>query len=126
MENKRSRRIIRHHRVKHKIENAKKTPRLVVFRSNKFIYAQIIDDMNSKTIVASSDIKTKTPVRNASQSVAGGKVSKLERAKQIGSQIAKEATAKNIKKVVFDRAGYRYHGRVRALAEGAREGGLVF
>lgn len=114
MENKRSRRIIRHHRVKHKIENAKATPRLVVFRSNKFIYAQIIDDMTSKTIVASSDIKAKT------------KVTKLERAKQIGQQIAKEATAKNIKKVVFDRAGYRYHGRVKAVAEGAREGGLVF
>ena len=92
-----------------------KKPRLVVFRSNKFIYAQIIDNIAAKTLVSASDIKMKNK-----------KATKIERAKEIGANLAKVATAKNIKKVVFDRSGYKFHGRVKALAQGAREGGLEF
>lgn len=110
--NKNIQRKIRHRRVKRHIEN-KALPRLVVFRSNKHIYAQLIDDQISKTLTASSDIATK-------------KQGKLEKAKEAGEAIAKLGLKKNVKKVVFDRAGYKYHGRVKALADGAREGGLVF
>src|SRR3972149_8662803 len=102
---------VRQSRVARKIKKNKVLPRLVVFRSNKFIYAQIIDDSASKTLVFASDIKMK-PQTN----------SKLKNAKIVGENLAKLAAKKDVKKIVFDRAGYKYHGRVKAVAEGAREG----
>lgn len=113
--NKVQQRQVRHQRIAKKIKRYDGTPRLVVFRSNKFIYAQLIDDSTSKTLVAASNLKEK-----------GEKKSKIEAAKEVGMKLAKEATAKKLTKVAFDRAGYKYHGRVKALAEGAKEGGLVF
>ena len=87
-------------------------PRLVVFRSLLHTYAQLVDDESGKTLVACSDIKEK------------GKGTKVEKAKKIGTDIAKKALEKKITEVVFDRNGYKYHGRTKAVAEGAREGGL--
>lgn len=91
-------------------------PRLSVFRSNKHIYAQIIDDEKRQTIVGVSE-------KEISQKE---KVKKTDNAKELGLLIAKKALAKKIKEIVFDRGSYKYHGRVKALAEGAREGGLKF
>lgn len=110
---KKAKRIARHIRVRRKIEGTQKFPRLTVFRSNKFIYAQLINDSERKTIVAVSDV---------------GKLgsSKIERAKEVGKNLATQAVKNNINKIVFDRGGYKYHGRVKALADGAREGGLIF
>lgn len=104
---------LRHKRVRRKISAKSNLPRLVVFRSNFHIYGQIIDDQKSITLAAASDIKSKNKNR-------------MEKAKETGIDLAKAATKKNINKVVFDRAGYKYHGRVKALADGAREGGLTF
>jgi large subunit ribosomal protein L18 len=88
-------------------------PRLTVYRSNNHIYAQIINDQSGTTIVSSNDIK-----------LTKGKP--VERAKEVGMALAKLAQAQNINKVVFDRNGYKYHGRVKSVADGAREGGLEF
>jgi large subunit ribosomal protein L18 len=110
---KKEQRLRRHARFIARIRGTKECPRLVVFRSNTHIYAQIIDDDARKTLVSSSDIKAKKGV-------------KTESAKNIGIEIAKKAAEAKITKVVFDRNGFRYHGRVKALAEGAREGGLKF
>lgn len=104
----------RHQRVKARILNVSR-PRLSIFRSNKYIYAQIIDDEKNKTLVGLSD-----------SSLRDKKSNKSARARALGLMIAEYAKKAKIKKVVFDRGGYRYHGRVRALAEGAREGGLEF
>lgn len=101
-------------RVRAKIEGTKDLPRFSVFRSNSHIYGQLIDDVTKKTLVSGSDLKSKE------------KGTKSEIAGKVGEEIAKEALAKKIKKVVFDRNGFAYHGRVKALAEGARKGGLVF
>ena len=109
-------RKIRHRRIRAKIKGTKERPRLCVFRSNKHIYAQLINDETGHVLVSFSDLKLKT----------GKKLKKMEKAKQVGIGLAKKALEKKIEKVVFDRGGYRYHGRVKALAEGAREGGLVF
>ncbi|MCQ2791901.1 MAG: 50S ribosomal protein L18 [Bacilli bacterium] len=108
-------RIRRHVRVRNKISGDNKTPRLVVFRSNKNIEAQIIDDQKKVTLVAvnSKSLKLKN----------GGNI---EAAKAVGKAIATKAQEKKISKVVFDRAGYLYHGRVEALATAAREAGLKF
>ena len=111
MKNKIKQKKLRHLRVKKAIGT--NYPRISIFRSAKYIYAQIIDDSKCQTIIASSDIKF-------------SKKNKLERASEVGQNLAQKAIKKNIKKVVFDRAGYKYHGRVKALAEGARKGGLVF
>lgn len=92
-------------------------PRLAVFRSNKYIYAQIIDDSKGKTLVAASEATLKWPKK---------KLTKIERAFMVGEVLASQALKKKIKTVVFDRRKYRYHGRVKALAEGARKGGLKF
>lgn len=113
MKTKRAKRIARHNRARKKIEGTESMPRLTIFRSNKFIYAQLIDDGKRMTLLHASDVKN-------TQS------SKIDKAKEVGKNLAGLAIKKNIKKVVFDRGGYRYHGRVKALAEGAREGGLVF
>lgn len=104
-----------------KTKGTAKRPRLSVFRSNKAIYAQIVDDSKRETLVAASE-KDLGKV-SKSQSF---KVSKTERARVIGEILAKKALKKGIKSVVFDRGRYLYHGRVKALAEGARKGGLKF
>jgi len=103
----------RHKRIRAKISGTKERPRLSIFKSNKYMYAQLIDDVSGVTLVAFSSEKAK------------GKT-KTEKAKATGTEIAKLALAKKIKEVVFDRGGFRYIGRVRSLADGAREGGLKF
>ncbi len=114
--------IARKRRRKHilkKIRGTKKTPRLVVHRSNKHIYAQIVNDDSRQTISTASSLS-----KDIAAVIRG--VSKVEQAKEVGKLVAKYATKKKVKSVVFDRAGYLYHGRVKALADGAREGGLDF
>jgi large subunit ribosomal protein L18 len=105
----------RHGRVRAKITGTAERPRLNVFRSNKHLYAQLIDDTSGVTLVSSSTME---------KDFDG--TGNLEAAKAIGESIAKRATEKDIKSVVFDRGGYLYHGRVKALAEAARENGLEF
>ena len=109
----------RHERVRTKISGTPECPRLCVYRSLNNIYAQIIDDVNGNTLVACS-----TKEKAVSAQIAD--MSKSEQAKVVGVEIAKKALAKGIEKVVFDRGGYIYIGRVQSLAEGAREGGLKF
>ena len=108
-------RVRRHARVRAKISGTSEAPRLCVYRSNKNIEAQIIDDTKGATLVSSSSMVLK--LENGSN---------IEAAAKVGKDIAEKALAKNIKKVVFDRSGYIYHGRVKALAEAAREAGLDF
>jgi len=117
--NRNDARIKRHLRIRKKIKGTAERPRLSVFRSNMHIYAQIIDDTKDHTIVAASTME---------KEVAKGlkNTSNLEAATAIGKAISQKAAAKGIKEVVFDRGGYLYHGKVKALAEAAREGGLVF
>jgi len=105
----------RQKRVRAKISGTDQKPRLCVFRSNKHIYVQLIDDAKKKTILSASDQKLKK-----------GKMTKVALAKEIGKLIAQKALEKKIEKIVFDRGPYKYHGRVKAVAEGAREGGLKF
>ena len=112
----RGQRIKRHDRVRGKISGTAERPRLCVFRSESNIYAQIIDDVAGATLVAASSVEKGFEGH-------GGNV---EAAKKIGATIAERALQKGIEEVVFDRGGYIYHGRVKALAEGAREGGLKF
>jgi len=105
----------RHIRIRAKVKGTKKCPRLSVFRSNNHIYAQLIDDEKGKTILSASDIK-----------IDKNKLNKVQLAKEIGSLLAKKAIENKIEKIVFDRGGYKYHGRIKAIAEGAREAGLKF
>ena len=105
----------RHARVRNKISGTAESPRLCLYRSNKNIEAQIIDDVKGVTLVSSSSMALK--LENGSN---------VEAAKKVGEDIAKKALAAKIKTVVFDRSGYIYHGRVKALAEAAREAGLKF
>ena len=114
-ESKNISRVRRHARVRAKISGTAACPRLCVYRSNKNIEAQIIDDDKKVTLVSSSSMGLK--LENGSN---------IDAAKAVGSDLAKKAKAKKIKKVVFDRSGYIYHGRVKALAEAAREAGLEF
>ncbi len=107
-------RIRRHKRVRAKVIGSSNKPRLCVFRSNSHIYGQLIDDSTGSTIVAASDIELKK------------KDAKTALSKEVGILLAKKAIEKNISQIVFDRGGYKYHGRVKALAEGAREAGLRF
>ncbi|HVZ74937.1 MAG TPA: 50S ribosomal protein L18 [Polyangia bacterium] len=106
----------RHNSARKRISGTAERPRLAVFRSAKHIYVQVIDDATSKTLVATSDQKLEK----------SGEQDKKDRAKKVGADIAKKCLEKGIDKVVFDRAGYKYHGRVSALADGAREAGLKF
>jgi len=106
----------RHLRVRSKVSGTPERPRLCVFRSEKNIYAQIIDDVNGVTLVSASSVE------KAFEGFGGNK----EAARQVGKTVAERAVAKGIDAVVFDRGGYVYHGRVEELAEGAREGGLNF
>lgn len=103
----------RHRRVKAKLFGTASRPRLVVSRSLNDIYAQLIDDESHKTIMSLSTLKVKSGT-------------KTEKAKTMGIELAKKAMEAKIAEIVFDRAGFKYHGRVKALAEGAREGGLKF
>ncbi len=105
--------------IRKKVTGSTGRPRLSVFRSSKHIYAQIIDDSMGATLVCAS-----TLTREVKDKVKGTK--KTEAAKIVGEVVAKKAIEKGVTRVVFDRNGFMYHGRVRALAEGAREGGLVF
>ena len=106
----------RHRRVRGKVVGSAERPRLVVSRSNRGISAQLVDDLSGKTLASASWLALKSPA-------SGGKT---EQAAEVGKLLAKNAKAAGIDTCVFDRAGYLYHGRVKALAEGAREGGLTF
>lgn len=109
----------RHLRVRKKVFGTPDRPRLSVYRSLAHIYAQIVDDVSGHTLVAASSLDPE--IRQTL-----GRGSNVEAAKAVGKLVAKRALDKGIQKVVFDRGGYLYHGRVAALADGAREGGLVF
>jgi large subunit ribosomal protein L18 len=104
-------------RIRKRLTGVTESPRLSVFRSNKEIYAQVIDDVKGITITA---------VSSRDKDIAGVKGNKTEQAKRVGEAIAKKATAAGVTAVVFDRGGYLYHGRVKALADAAREAGLKF
>lgn len=119
VEIKREKRYKRHKRVRGKIFGTLQKPRLCIFRSAKHIYAQLIDDERSRTLAAASDLELKNSKIKA-------KIGKVAIAFEVGKLIAKKARKKKIKEVAFDRGGYQYHGRVKTLAEGAREGGLKF
>ena len=106
----------RHARVRTKVSGTAERPRLCVYRSNSNIYAQIIDDVAGNTLVSASTLDKEVKTKK----------SNIEAAKEVGTLIAKRATAKNIKNVVYDRGGYIYHGIIKELAEAAREGGLEF
>ncbi|HEU4437066.1 MAG: 50S ribosomal protein L18 [Candidatus Zixiibacteriota bacterium] len=108
-------------RVRAKIYGTPEQPRLSVFRSLKQMYAQLVDDLNQKTLASLSTLSA-----SVREQVSGGKKTKGDRAKLLGKALADLARTKGIEKVVFDRNRYRYHGRVKALADGAREGGLKF
>lgn len=116
MNTKEKRHIRRKLRVRSKIFGTGKRPRLSVYKSSTHIYGQVIDDEKGITIVAASDLDLKR----------AEKTTKTETATLVGEALAKKAVAKKIKKVVFDRNGFKFHGRVKALAEGARKGGLIF
>ncbi len=105
------------YRIRKKISGSSATPRLTVFRSNSDIYVQLIDDDTATTIAAAS---------SKQKDIGAQKAPKIDKSKMVGEAIARKATELGIKKVVFDRNGYLYHGRVKAVAEGAREGGLDF
>ncbi|HEY4477841.1 MAG TPA: 50S ribosomal protein L18 [Candidatus Paceibacterota bacterium] len=113
MKNKVSKRLRLKSKIRAKVSGVSLRPRLSVFRSNKFIYAQIIDDTKGKTLVSASDVK-----------VAKG--TKLERAKAVGENVAKLAIAAKINEVVFDRNGFKYTGRIKLVADAARAAGLKF
>jgi large subunit ribosomal protein L18 len=105
----------RHRRVRGKIAGTAERPRLMVFRSNRGIFAQLVDDASGKTLAGASWLTVK-----------GLEGSKTDQARAVGRAVAEAAKSKGIDRVVFDRGGYLYHGRVKALADGAREGGLEF
>ena len=113
MQNKQDKRIRLKRKIRAKIVGTAERPRLTVFRSNKFIYAQLINDKVGKTLAEASDVKTT-------------KGTKTERAKEVGRAIAANAAKAKIKKVVFDRNGFKYTGRVKLVADEARAGGLEF
>lgn len=115
--NRQESRIRRKKRISKKISGTTERPRLTVFRSNKHIYAQVIDDSTASSVAAASDLQVKG---------GGDSEDKTARAKGVGAAIAAACFDKGIKKVVFDRNGYAYHGRVSALADAAREAGLQF
>ena len=107
-------RVQRHARVRKKIVGTAERPRLAVYRSNRHIYAQVIDDFSHSTIASSSTLAVE------------GKGNPKELAKAVGADVAKKAKQAGIDRVIFDRGGFRYHGRIQSVAEGAREGGLDF
>ena len=114
-------RIRRHARVRACIKGTDKRPRLCVFRSNRYLWAQLIDDAAGKTLAQATDRE-----RGGKGTKVKGKETRVMRAGRVGEHIAKLATEKKISTFVFDRGGYKYHGRVKAVAEGARKGGIKF
>jgi len=117
MNNKSIRRQKIRYNIRKKLEGTTEKPRLSVFRSNNGIYAQLIDDIKGVTLASAS---------SKEKGVAAQKGKKVDSSKLVGQAIARKATELGVKEIVFDRGGYLYHGRVKALAEGAREGGLKF
>lgn len=113
---KNSRRLSRHLRVRAKIKGTESRPRIAVFRSNRFIYAQVVDDATGKTLIAASDY--------AGKKAKTAKGAKSEKATATGRNLAEAMKKKGIVEAVFDRGGFKYHGRVKALVEGLREGGI--
>ena len=113
---KREARVRRHRRVRRKVLGTPDQPRLVVFRSNKGISAQVVDDLEARTLASASWLHLKKSFKG----------NKTEQAAEVGKLLAANAKKAGVDRVVFDRAGYLYHGRVKALADGAREGGLEF
>jgi large subunit ribosomal protein L18 len=110
---KRDARLRRHRRVRSKVSGTAERPRLVVFRSNRGIFAQLVDDESGRTLASASW-----------KALSGAPGSKIEQAREVGKALAAGAKSAGIERCVFDRAGYLFHGRVKALADGAREGGL--
>jgi len=106
----------RHKRIRKKLYGTEERPRLSIFRSNKHIYAQIINDLEGKTLVSASSLEKEINAKNVN----------CELSKQIGILLGKRGLEKGITRIVFDRSGYQYHGNIKQLAEGAREGGLQF
>jgi len=115
MEDKRQKRYKRHKRIRSKLAGSKDQPRLSIFRSNQHIYLQLIDDQQGKTLASASDLSVKKKG-----------LTKIQIAKEVGNILAKGISSQGIKKIVFDRSGYKYHGRVKAVAETLREKGLKF
>ena len=111
---KTEKRVRLHKKIRSRVSGTAECPRLAVFRSNRYMYAQLIDDVQAITLASASDI------------ALTDKMSKVERATSVGKLLSEEAKKKNITTVVFDRGGFSYRGRVAALAEGARAGGLIF
>ncbi len=131
MLDKQTKRNRRHKRIRAKVSGTTKVPRLCVFRSNQHIYAQLIDDEKAKTLLRASDMEIKSSKGKAKnlkekQEKKKGLSGRVAVSYEVGKLIAARAKEKKITKVVFDRGGNKYHGRIRALAEGAREGGLKF
>jgi large subunit ribosomal protein L18 len=116
----------RHVRVREKIRGSAARPRLAVFRSITHIYAQLIDDDSGKTLVQASSLDVRSGPASPAPTEPQSKGNKSERAKAVGAQLGEKAKAKGIDEVVFDRGGYRYHGRVKALGDAARSAGLRF
>ena len=126
----------RHRSLRKRVEGTAERPRLAVFRSTRHIYAQVIDDLQQKTLAGTSDLALdggkkgakgqKTEKAPAGETDQGNEKDKKIVAKKVGAAIAKKCLEKGIDKVVFDRAGFKYHGRISALADGAREAGLKF
>ena len=113
---KKERNQVRHRRVRAKIIGTKEKPRLSVFRSNQHVLVQLIDDENGQTLASASDKELKS----------AQKEKKVDRALAVGKLIAEKGLKLKVEKIVFDRGGWKYHGRIKAVAEGAREGGLKF
>lgn len=132
----RTKRHIRHKRIRARIKGTAKIPRLCVFRSSKHIYAQLIDDEKMKTILSLNDMNVKLPKnqkiekKDAEEKKENGDkaflAAKIASAYLVGKSLAHKAIENKIEKAVFDRGGYKFHGRVKALADGARDGGLKF
>lgn len=120
--NKRIKRIRRHRRIRDQIKGTSERPRLSVYRSNKHVYVQLIDDASNRTLIGISD----KAVQSAGQRIKKEHLTKSQKSRTLGVLLAKKAEEGKIKKVVFDKGGYAYHGRTKAIAQGAREGGLEF
>ncbi|MBN2890404.1 MAG: 50S ribosomal protein L18 [Bacteroidales bacterium] len=116
---KRTRRLKVKARIRKIVSGTPENPRISVFRSNKHIYAQVIDDLNGVTLASAS-----TKIKEIAEKIEG--LNKSQQAELVGKTLAERALNANVKNVVFDRSGYKYHGRIKSLAEGARKGGLIF
>lgn len=116
LKTKQAKRIQLHKKIRAKVIGTKERPRLTVYKSNRFIYAQIVNDETNQALASSSDLRT----------YLNSKINKVDSAKKVGVDLAAQAKKLKIQKVVFDRGGFSFKGRVKALAEGAKEGGLEF